>query len=204
MNLPSIALSLPSRQLSGIADQITEAINDVVASGWWLKGEHTQAFEEEFAAYCGAPFCLGVANGTDGLELALRAVGAANHEVITVANAGGYTTTACRLVGATPSYVDIDPIRLAMDVEAAIAAVTPKTRAVVATHLFGNVVDVGALRSGLVGIDRADISIVEDGSQAHGARLGGDIIHLWELVQRPGDGHDEEHGVGDIESDQGH
>jgi dTDP-4-amino-4,6-dideoxygalactose transaminase len=145
----------------------------VIDSGWWLGGDETRLFEEEWAEFCEVPFCLGVANGTDGLELALRVIGAAEHEIVTVANAGGYTTTACRLVGAHPSYVDVDPGTLTMDVDAAVAAVQPQTKAIVATHLFGNVVDVDALRSQLAAIDRSDVVIIEDGSQAHGAALRG-------------------------------
>jgi dTDP-4-amino-4,6-dideoxygalactose transaminase len=93
--------------------------------------------------------------------------------VITVANAGGYTTSACRIVAGIPVYVDVRDDSLTLDVEATIQAVTTETVVVVATHLFGNVVDVVALRSRLESINRGDVVIIEDASQAHGASLRG-------------------------------
>lgn len=169
----SVPVSAPARSLDPLSHALRGAIQRVVDSGRWLKGMETAAFEEEFAEYCGAGLCLGVGNGTDGLELALRAASAAGREVVTVANAGGYTTTACRLVGATPVYVDVDDARLTMNIEAAVNAVGPNTRVVVATHLYGNVVDVELLTRRLAQKGRSDVLIVEDCSQAHGASVGG-------------------------------
>jgi len=98
-----------SRQLTAVGDGIQEAIADVVASGWYVMGPQHDAFQREFAAYCGLSHCIGVGNGTDALEIALRAVGCGpGDEVIVAANAGGYTTTAALIVGSTPVYADID------------------------------------------------------------------------------------------------
>lgn len=164
-------MNVPSRALVGIENEIHAAISGVVDSGWWLNGPERRAFEAEFADYCGSPHCVGVANGTDGLELALRFAGTMGGEVITAANAGGYTTTAARLVGATPVYVDVTE-RAVLDIEKCIAALRPETMAIVATHLFGNTVDIGELQHRLTDVDREDVVVIEDCSQAHGATVG--------------------------------
>ena len=162
-----------ARQMRGIQEAVAASIQAVLDSGWWIGGEATRAFEREFADYCGAAHCVGVGNGTDGLEVALRAIGASGREVITVANAGMYTTTACRIVDAIPVYVDVEPDQLLIDPGVIAAATTPQTSAVVATHLFGNVVDIDLIREALAGIGREDVRIVEDASQAHGAACRG-------------------------------
>ena len=111
----------------------------------------------------GVSHFLCLANGTDALEIALRAVECeAGDEVITVADAGGYATTACRIIGAVPVYVDIARETLLMDVAAVPATISERTKAVVATHLYGGVVDVEALRSCLNAAGFGAIAIVED------------------------------------------
>jgi dTDP-4-amino-4,6-dideoxygalactose transaminase len=142
-------------------------------SGRWLFGENVARFEQEFARYCDTSCLITVANGTDALEIALIAAEAKGREVITVANAGGYTTTACRVIGAIPVYVDIDPETLLISVPSALDAVTPQTVAVVVTHLYGRVADVSALRTGLAAAGREDVVIIEDCAQAHGAQING-------------------------------
>jgi dTDP-3-amino-2,3,6-trideoxy-4-keto-D-glucose/dTDP-3-amino-3,4,6-trideoxy-alpha-D-glucose/dTDP-2,6-dideoxy-D-kanosamine transaminase len=151
-----------------MAADIKEAMYAVFDSGVFLKGPRTREFEERWAAYCGTSHCLAVANGTDALELALRAIGAAGQEVIVASNAGGYSTTACRLVGAVPVYADIDRASHLIDTDAAMAMLSANTRAIVATHLYGNLVDVLALKAGLEERGRSDILIIEDCAQAHG------------------------------------
>ncbi len=143
------------------------------ASGHYLNGPRGRAFAAAFAAYVDVPHCLPVANGTDALELALRAAGVGpGDEVVTVANAGGYTTTACRCIGAVPVYADIDPETLLLDLDDAVSLVTPRVRAVVATHLYGAVVDVPALEARLAAAGKPRPVLVEDCAQAHGALLG--------------------------------
>lgn len=115
-----------------------------------------------------------VANGTDALELALRGLAIApGDEIITVANAGGYATTACRLVGAVPVWVDVLPSTLGLDVEQAVAAVSERTRAIIVTHLYGTMVDIVSLRRGLEKRGLSQVRIVEDCAQAHGAIMHG-------------------------------
>lgn len=161
-----------------IADELRRAVVATVDSGHFLKGRATAEFEQAWADRCGARHCLSVANGTDALELTLRAFGAENREVVVAANAGGYTTTAARIVGATPAYADIDPDTHVVDVQAALRMVGPATAVIVATHLYGNYVDVPALRAALLAMGRTDVRIIEDCAQAHdldggAGRVGG-------------------------------
>lgn len=161
----------PARQVGVLRSSIAEALDSVVDSGWFIHGRQHDAFEAEFAAYCGVAECVGVANGTDALEVGLRSVGCERGtEIITVANAGGYTTTACLVLGATPVFADIDPVTLQMDVGALDGLITSATRAIVVTHLYGYMADVEAV----IRLARPrGIAVIEDCAQAHGASRGG-------------------------------
>lgn len=163
----------PKRQYKLLKEDLDRCVQAVFESGRWLFGEQVNTFETSFARYCGVKYAYSVANGTDALELALLAAGAKGREVITVANAGGYTTIACRIMGALPVYVDIDQDTLLMSAPAALAAVTPQTAAIVITHLYGRLADISSFRSGLVSQGRQDIKIIEDCAQAHGASRNG-------------------------------
>src|SRR6266536_471601 len=100
-----IAMNDLGRQTRALQDQLSACVNRVLASGWYILGTECAGFESEFAAYCGTAHCVTVANGTDALELALRALGIGpGDRVATVANAGGYSTTAIRAAGAEPLY----------------------------------------------------------------------------------------------------
>ena len=172
-----IPLQDPKRQYTAIEAKLKQAIERVLSSGRYLMGSHTTSFEQAFAQFCDVAHCISVANGTDALEIALRAVGCGSHdEVITVANAGGYTTTACRIIGAIPVYVDVEPKALTMDLAAAVKAVTPETKAIVVTHLYGTAVDVSVLRQQLDSMTRQDVAIIEDCAQAHGASINGKTV----------------------------
>ena len=165
-----------SRHVGPLIAEISDCLRRVVSSGWFVLGREVRAFEEEFAAYLDVAHCVGVASGSDALELALRAVGVTRGDrVLTVANAGGYASLAIVAIGATPVYVDVDPQTLLIsptEVEGAIAGYSedPPPRAVVVTHLYGQVADVVALREVT---HRFDIAVVEDCAQAHGASLDG-------------------------------
>src|SRR6266481_2718287 len=103
------------RQTASLESELATALNRVLLSGWYILGPECAAFDEEFAAYCGVAHSVSVANGTDALELALRSLGVGpGDQVATVANAGGYSTTAIRQAGAEPVYVDIDPSTMNM------------------------------------------------------------------------------------------
>lgn len=153
-----------------IADDVARSVARVLDRGWLLAGPEVEGFEQEFADHGGHSHVVAVANGTDALELCLRALAAGpGDEVLVAANAGGYGTIATRLVGATPVFCDVEPATLLLDVDQAVRALTPRTTAVIVTHLYGSVVDVDGLRSVLP----AGVTVIEDCAQAHGATLGG-------------------------------
>lgn len=167
-----------SRHIAPIRERLINAATRVVESGWYVLGPCTARFESAFAAYCGAEHCVSCANGTDALELALRACGAgAGRTVVTVANAGGYSTAAILAAGATPVYVDIHPDTLLMDAALLESAITESTAAVVVTHLYGRMADMPAILKAAGGAP-----VIEDCAQAHGARLGGRPAGSWGLL----------------------
>ncbi len=170
----NVVLNLPSRENKMMADEINSVITDVLASGYYLLGDQVKAFEQEFAAFCTTKYCISVGNGTDALEIGLRSLGVRRgDEVVTVANAGGYTTTACNIIGAIPVYVDVRSDDLLLDIDSALQAVSDKTRCVVTTHLYGQPVNVVNLRTALNDTGYAHVRILEDCAQAHGATVDG-------------------------------
>ena len=166
-----------ARHTQACRDEVSAAIARVVESGWFILGPELEAFEREFADYCGVGHAVGVANGTEAIELALRAfdVGVGS-EVVIAANAGFYSATALRAIGATPVFADVDDRNLTLDPAAVAAVVRPATRAVIATHLYGRMADMRALRAALAG---RDIALIEDCAQAHGASLDGRRAGSW-------------------------
>jgi dTDP-4-amino-4,6-dideoxygalactose transaminase len=166
-----VPLNNTKRQYLAMTDEIDAAVRATMASGWYIMGDEHNYFEEEFAAYCQRSFAVAVGNGTDALEIALRVVGCGpGDEVITAANAGGYSTTACLLVGATPVFADVDAESLTLSPDSVAEALGPRTKAIVATHLYGKMADVDGIRR--VASERA-IALIEDCAQAHGASVGG-------------------------------
>jgi dTDP-4-amino-4,6-dideoxygalactose transaminase len=157
-------------QRDEVAAEVEAGFADVLARTAFVGGPHVAAFEDAFAAYCGAGACVGVANGTDALELALRAVGVTpGTECVLPANTFVATAEAVARAGGRPVLVDIDPATFLIDAPAAAAAIGERTAAVVPVHLYGRTVDVTPLRAAA---DRHGARIVEDAAQAHGARLG--------------------------------
>ncbi|MEM7167128.1 MAG: DegT/DnrJ/EryC1/StrS family aminotransferase [Planctomycetota bacterium] len=157
-------------QYEAYRDEIAAAISEVLASGRYVLAENSQRFEQEFAQYIGCDHGVGLNSGTDALVYALwcRGIGAGD-EVITTPFTAIPTYSAIRSVGATPVFVDIDPHTYLMDVEKIPAAITPRTRAVVAVHLFGNVVDVERIRA----LVPEETFLLEDCAQSHGAKIRG-------------------------------
>jgi len=169
-----IQINEPLREYEELSASIEAAVLTTLRSGRWLFSEATKIFARNFSAYLGVSHIVPVANGTDALELALRAVGVGlGDEVITAANAGGYTSTACRIIGAVPVYADITLPEMTLDPEDAVALLSSKVKAVVVTHLYGNLADVDRLRCLLNAAGREDVTILEDCAQAHGARRDG-------------------------------
>ena len=157
--------------------ELTACVQRVFDRGWFILGPEVAAFETEFAAYCGTPHCVSVANGTDALELALRALGIGpGDEVATAANAGGYSTTAIRAAGAEPRYVEIDPVSMTLSAGGLASEIGGRLRAVIATHLYGRMADLPAL---LAVTRDAGLPLIEDCAQAHGASLNGRKAGSW-------------------------
>ncbi|MWV49737.1 aminotransferase class I/II-fold pyridoxal phosphate-dependent enzyme [Rathayibacter sp. VKM Ac-2803] len=152
-----------------VADVVREGFDRVLAESSFVRGPDVTRFEEEFAAYCGVRHTVGVGNGTDALELALLALELRpGDEVLVPANTFVATAEAVMRAGATPVFVDCDDDYL-IDVASAAAAVTPRTRAVMAVHLYGQCAPVEQLAAAL----GPAVTIVEDAAQAQGARRFG-------------------------------
>ena len=154
--------------------EIDAAVARVLAGGWYILGPEVSAFEAEFAAYLGVEHAVGVASGTDAVLLALRALGVGpGDEVITVAHTAVATVAAIELAGATPCFVDIDPVTYTLDPARLAAAVTSRTRAIIPVHLYGAPADVDAVLT----VARAHhLLVIEDCAQAHGARYRGQRV----------------------------
>jgi dTDP-4-amino-4,6-dideoxygalactose transaminase len=163
-----------TRQHRELEPELAEAAQRVLGGGRFILGPEVAAFETEWAQYCGVSAAVGVGSGTDALSLALTASGRVSpgvgHEVITTALTAGYTALAIRNAGAVPVFADIDPHTYTLDPDSVARMITPRTRAVVAVHLYGQVCDMGALSD--LAEDRG-LFMLEDAAQAHGARREG-------------------------------
>ena len=156
---------------------LSAAVQQVLDSHWYVLGQQVQGFETEFARYIGVKHCVSVANGTDALELALRAAGVVSgDQVITVANAGFYSSTAIYALGAVPLYADIDEVALTLSPAALEQALVSRPAAVVVTHLYGHMANMPALTALC---QRAGVPLIEDCAQSHGAVLAGRQAGSW-------------------------
>lgn len=168
MQIPFVSLRIEDESLH---NEIQEGIQQVIRSSAFAGGSFVTAFESDFASFCECDFACGVGNGTDALWFALLALGVGpGHEVITVPNTFIATVEAISLCGATPVFVDIDERTYTMDPAQLERAITPRTKAVIPVHLYGQPADMDpildiARRKGLV--------VVEDACQAHGATYKG-------------------------------
>lgn len=168
MKIPLVDLAA---QQAEIADEVRAGLDEVFATTAFVGGPPVGRFEHAYAAATGVAHCIGVANGTDAVELALRAVGVrSGGEVILPANTFIATAEAVSRIGAVPVLVDVDPQHLLMDPGAARAAVTGRTQAIVPVHLFGQVAPMEEILK--VGAD-AGVPVVEDAAQSQGARRNG-------------------------------
>lgn len=159
------------RQYASIKAEADGALLDAVGSTRYILGEEVDRFEREFAAYCGTRECIGVASGTAALQLGLEALGVGpGDEVIAPANTFVSSVFPVLRLGARPVLVDCDPRTATIDVERAAAAVTPRTKALVAVHLYGHPADLDTL---LELCQERGLALVEDACQAHGASLRG-------------------------------
>jgi dTDP-4-amino-4,6-dideoxygalactose transaminase len=159
------------RAFAGLQDELTEVFQRLGAQGAFSLGEELRAFEEEFAAFCGAQHCVGVCDGTDALKLALLGMGVGpGDEVVTVPMTFIATLEAIAGTGATPVLADIDPETRCLDPEQLRAKLTDRTKAVVPVHLYGRPAPMGEIRAAA---GEAGARVLEDAAQAHGARLDG-------------------------------
>jgi len=169
-----IALASPLAQFRAHEEGIRAAIDRVLTANTYILGQEVTAFERAFAGYCGSAHAVGVANGTDALILALRALGVGpGDEVITVSHTALATVAGVIATGATPVLVDIDPVYYTIDPAGIQAAITGKTKAIIAVHLYGQAVDLPAIQDIA---RRHGLKLIEDCAQATGARLDGKVL----------------------------
>ena len=168
MTLPFVDLK---RQYSSIKTEIDDALIDVAASTQYILGEEVTRFEQEFAAYCGSRYCVGVGSGTAAVHLALDGLGISQgDEVIVPANTFIASLLPILRLGASPVLVDCDEATATIDIDRVTAVIGPRTKAVVAVHLYGQPADVDPL---IELCETHDLALVEDACQAHGARYKG-------------------------------
>jgi len=166
--IPLLDLAAEYRELK---PEIDEAVGRVLASGQYVGGPEVTALEEEFAGYCGARYGVAVNSGTSALHLALLAAGiGSGDEVITVPFTFYATVAAIGYTGAMPVFVDIHPATFTIDAQKIEAAVTPRTRAILLVHLYGQCADMDPI---LAVAQRHKLLVIEDAAQAHGAEYRG-------------------------------
>jgi len=171
MKIPLVDLKA---QYATIKHEIDEAIARVINETAFVGGKYVEQFEAEFAAYCRAKYCVGVANGTDALYIALRGLGVGKgDEVITVANSFVATSEAITMAGARVVFVDCDPTTHNIDVEKVVSAITPRTKAIIPVHLYGQPADMMNLKAIA---EKNGLFLIEDAAQAHGAEINGQRV----------------------------
>jgi dTDP-4-amino-4,6-dideoxygalactose transaminase len=158
-------------QFHPLREEVMQAIREVAESTAFVLGPAVARFEKAFAAYVGARHCVGVNSGTSALHLALLGAGVEpGDEVLTVPMTFIATSWAVSYVGATPVFVDVDPVTYTMDVSQVERKITPKIKAILPVHLYGQTADMGPLLE--IG-RRHGVPVIEDAAQAHGARYAG-------------------------------
>jgi len=155
-----------SAALTGLRDELRAAVARVLDSERYILGPEVDAFEQEFATYCGARHAVGVANGTEAITIALRAMGVGPGDEVIVPSFTFYASAeAIPPTGARPVFCDVDPDTYCVTADTVRAALTPRTKAVLAVHLFGNVAPVRE-------IEALGVPVLEDAAQAAGSTLG--------------------------------
>ena len=161
-----MAVPLFASSLEPYRARLDEALSRVVESGSFILGPEVAAFEEEFARYLGARHCVGVANGTDALAIALRSLGVRPGDEVVMPSLTFYATAEAAVeVGAVPVFCDVELETACVTLDTVRAALTPNTKVIVAVHLFGNVAPAPELRE-------LGLPVLEDAAQAAGATLG--------------------------------
>lgn len=172
-----ILCSDPGAQYRTHKAELDAAIERVLEGGSYILGDEVRSFEAEFAAYVGAAYGIAVGSGTEALHLALVAVGVGpRDEVITVSHTAVATVAAIELAGATPVLVDIEPDFYTLDPRCLEEAITPRTKAVVSVHLYGQPADMEEI---LAAARAQGLRVIEDCAQAHGAGYHGRRVGSW-------------------------
>jgi dTDP-4-amino-4,6-dideoxygalactose transaminase len=171
MNTLDTAVSIPfvdlKAQYQSIKPEIDAAIESVITRSAFIGGSFVKQFEEAFARYCGAGYCVGLANGTDALYVALRTLGIGpGDEVLTAANTFIATSEAIRMAGAQVVFVDVNPRTYTIDVERIEEKITAKTKAIIPVHLYGQPADMDPILSLA---KQYGLRVIGDAAQAHGA-----------------------------------
>lgn len=168
MNIPFLELKPTYLELK---EEFDSAYHRVMDSGWYLLGKELEQFEAEYAAYCEADYCIGVANGLDALHLIVRGLGIGKgDEVIVPSNTFIATWLAVSYAGATPVAVEPDPTTHNMDPSRIEKAITPKTKAIMVVHLYGQPGDMDPINAIAA---KHGLQVIEDSAQAQGARYKG-------------------------------
>lgn len=174
MNIPLVDLKA---QYHTIQNEVAAAIQQVIENSSFILGEPAQIFEANFAEYMKVKHAVGVANGTDALMLAMKALGIqAGDEIIAPSHTFIASLEPVIHLGATPVLVDIDPTTYNIDPSAIEAAITPRTKAIIAVHLYGQPADMTAIKSIA---DKHGLLLIEDAAQAHGAEYKNQRVGSW-------------------------
>lgn len=161
----------PASQFYSYQEEIEKAVLKVLRSDRYILGSEVSSLEAEFANFIGANFAVGVANGTDALELAIRSLEIKpGDEIITVSHTAVATVAAIEAAGAVPVLVDVDPFFYTLDSNQLGEVLTPKTKAIIAVHLYGQSSDLDAINEFCI---KHNLYLIEDVSQAHGSKLKG-------------------------------
>ena len=164
--IPLVDLQTQSRAIKA---DVLRRMGDVIDGARYILGQEVREFEEQFASYCGTDHCVGVANGSEAIHLALRVLGIGpGDEVITAGNSFAATAYAITYAGADPVFVDVDPVDFNLDVTLIEQSITERTRAIIPVHLYGQPARMKAIREIA---DRHRLRVIEDAAQAHGAEL---------------------------------
>jgi len=165
----------PGASLQAKKEAVSNAIDRTLASGWYVLGKETEAFEQEFASYHGQGFhCVGLGNGTDAIAIALRTLGLGlGDEVLTVSHTAVATVAGIEQAGCVPAFVDVHPTTRCLDPECLSAALSSAAKAIVVVHLYGQPAPMPAILSFA---HNHNLFVLEDCAQAHAARIDGQKV----------------------------
>jgi dTDP-4-amino-4,6-dideoxygalactose transaminase len=175
MNTSKVPMFDLHRKIKKYDNDLNRAFNKVLDSGHVILGENVRSFEDAFAGYLGSKYCISVANGTDAIEIAIKTLNLPKgSKVATVANAGGYSSTAIISAGYTPKYIDVEIKTGLVSLDILENLDLSDVSAVVLTHLFGNAI--GDIEEIVSFLQRNSIKVIEDCAQAHGAKVNGRAV----------------------------